>query len=318
MNEYELRGRFLLRVYEGRKRRGGLTGISDIDFSGGEPVTPDEIMSVGRYLDQNGYIEWMPLMSGTVRLGDARITAAGIDIVELEERRPSNILFPPEAAAKAGVMPSPAFTWDQPGAGWGQSFWDAGNRVALEGRARAGAASVAGHVTVEPLPVAEAEKRQAQFTSIILARPMEISSFLRRVAGELRQQIAESRSRTPNDDTLDVFLAQLRFFETTAADLDRVADTIDKAVEKPEGNLPDRVLAGEAAKLFDRVAAKSAEFFKAYEHDLPGIYIKGGLFLAGCGLVYYFGIDKIVHEGFIAWALSNFGNKLPPKDDEKK
>jgi len=99
MDDEDIRGLFLLTLYEHRNNSDGWASISEINFSGGSPVTRDQIASAGRYLFESGYINWRPLKGANEGFitGVGQIRAAGIDLIKGTVGQNRNIRIPEKA-----------------------------------------------------------------------------------------------------------------------------------------------------------------------------------------------------------------------------
>lgn len=110
MSDAELRGRLLKHFYGLRHSNSGVVPVSNEILSGGEPINDHVIRSICGHLATAGLIEWTPYLSG-VTIGQARITAYGVDAVELTRDPGINICFHDTATAPTAVaIPAPAPT----------------------------------------------------------------------------------------------------------------------------------------------------------------------------------------------------------------
>jgi hypothetical protein len=84
VNDVQLRGRILRILYERRNNADGWVPITDVDLSGGPPVSPGEIASICRQLADAGMMRWKPLAGGNAGIvaGMGQITGPGVDVVE--------------------------------------------------------------------------------------------------------------------------------------------------------------------------------------------------------------------------------------------
>lgn len=82
MDEAKIRGVLFQTLYDRRNNADGWVPLSDIDFSGGEPVTAEMIDNAALFLADAGWIEWQLFVPQNFTVGIARITEEGIGVVE--------------------------------------------------------------------------------------------------------------------------------------------------------------------------------------------------------------------------------------------
>jgi hypothetical protein len=94
MRDSEARGLVLKRLYDLRERPDG-GWLQPSDFSG-VPVSEDALPRLVEYLVQEHFTDWKPLQSGShmgVEHFIARITSAGVDVIEGTKKPPPTITF---------------------------------------------------------------------------------------------------------------------------------------------------------------------------------------------------------------------------------
>jgi hypothetical protein len=104
MTDAELRADLLSRFYELRHSNGGFVPVTDIFLSGTERVTSDAIGGVCRQLREAGLIEWTVYLGQGPIIGSARITGAGVDIVERRDATSIDVRF----SSKPAPVPNEA------------------------------------------------------------------------------------------------------------------------------------------------------------------------------------------------------------------
>jgi hypothetical protein len=84
VSDVQLRGKVLGILYERRNNADGWVPITDVDLSGGAPVSSGEIASICRQLADAGLMRWKPLAGGSAGIvtGMGQITGQGVDVVE--------------------------------------------------------------------------------------------------------------------------------------------------------------------------------------------------------------------------------------------
>lgn len=308
MDDAEVRGIILQRAHDSHDKNNGYARISEIDFSGGDPVPIPQIMSAGRYLAESDFITWQPF-SGGPGLADARIKAKGTDAIERPETRPSTIRIRLRAAIEDVATRGEVGDLSGRSAQFGRAlppFPLNQNSNADEVRRRTAEMAnrtLAGGYIFDPLtPVDTPELRQARVSAAILKRPREIEAAVRHLAQEIRLQLAEMQASKPNDhDALLRHNDFTEFLEKSAARLDQVAEIIH-GVSGDENNPQDGILTKEATQALSQLGTEFKEWWERNGDRLPGRLVRLGLISAGAFLLHSFDLGYLIEAGVASLA----------------
>lgn len=334
MTDAELRGRLLQFVYDFVHKNGGYVSISAEAFAGDEQIDEDRLRNVAEYLAQIGFIENEGVVGGPV-VGHAKITALGINAIELPNTRPANIIVPERPSpvthqlkaetgsystarqerpvvhnANSNVSGIPFFMNQNADADMA-----AVRAAELARRTIAGQAwNNSGYVPRPPEDIAK-DQRIAAMTASILSRPLEVETSVRRVSKEARAFIKEMSAEIPNDAaSLRRFNDVTTFLENSAKQLDEIADAVHGVSEASPDTASTRILAGKTAEAFDWLGGQVNTWLENNPGKLPGKLMKASFIIGGACLLHALNLDFIISAGILKIMLDDFTDTKPKKD----
>jgi hypothetical protein len=133
---------------------------------------------------------------------------------------------------------------------------------------------------------------QGSFQRKFSEQPANIGIAAKRLASAIRDQLQEWNASKPNDEAgLTRHNELVAFLETVAAELDKLADMLDRAAAASAAGSPEEpVFLGKAAEIAEHLNAGFMGFLEKNREHVAGYTIRLGLVLAGFGFLHVIGV----------------------------